>query len=481
MASVLIVDDDISYSGMLSMTIERLGHSPVCCSSLGQGLQTALGQKFEVVFLDVHLPDGNGLDIIPQLKEMASDPEIIIITGAGDPDGAELAVRSGAWAYVPKDASLQGIVLPLDRALQYRREKVGRRERSVPRPEGVVGRSLRLQASLNLLSIAADSNASVLITGETGTGKELFAGAIHKYSARDGNSFVIVDCGALPENLVESVLFGYEKGAFTGADRAREGLVGQADRGTLFLDEIGELPLTVQATFLRVLQEHHFRPVGGRREISSDFRLVAATNRNLDRMVEQGQFRADLLFRLRSLVIDLPPLRECLEDIEDLVKHYLTLICNRGGVAAKVYSPEFLEALQEYGWPGNVRELIQALDHAVATAQDEPTLHQKHLPPYIHVYIARRLVKNQPLAQDTSQAALGKAAGMAQNRYADIRSILEQNEELPTLQSYRQETDRLYLEKLLSRTEGNVAQASRVAGLSRSRLYALLKQHRLIS
>jgi two-component system NtrC family response regulator len=219
------------------------------------------------------------------------------------------------------------MTLPLIRAIQYQEEKKAGKTKVALKREGIIGNSLQMKGCFDLLAKAANSITNVLITGETGTGKELFASAIHENSSRANNNFVVVDCTVLPETLVESMLFGYKKGAFTGADRANEGLIIQADGGTLFLDEVGELPLNVQKAFLRVIDEHSFRPLSCKREIKSDFRLVSATNRNLEEMVRRGKFRKDLLFRIRSLVIEPPPLREHTEDIKELAMHYTAKLC----------------------------------------------------------------------------------------------------------------------------------------------------------
>jgi len=213
----------------------------------------------------------------------------------------------------------------------------------------------------------------VLITGETGTGKELFAKAIHDNSQRAGKSFVVVDCAAMPENLVESMLFGHEKGAFTGADRSTEGLIKQADKGTLFLDEIGELPPLIQKSFLRVLQERRFRPIGSNREVRSDFRLIAATNRKLDKMVANGQFRTDLMFRLQALTIELPPLRERKEDIPLLAAHFNELICGEYGSSARIITADALKELQKIQWTGNIREFRNVLERLIILCRDEIT------------------------------------------------------------------------------------------------------------
>ena len=260
----------------------------------------------------------------------------------------------------------------------------------------IIGSSKRLDDSFELLAQAAQSDVNVLITGESGTGKELFAKAIHGNSQRARGNFVIVDCTALPETLVESVLFGHARGSFTGAYVSQDGLVKQADKGTLFLDEIGELPLSIQKSFLRVIQEHRFRPVGGSQEISSDFRLVGATNRSLDDLVKQGLFREDLLFRLRSLVIELPPLREYREDIKEMTLHYMGVLCQRFGLEPKGFSQEFWNTVSNYKWPGNVRELIQALEKALLAAKEEPILYPLHLPTYIRIHVARNGFKDNP-------------------------------------------------------------------------------------
>ncbi len=307
MATILVVDDDDLLCELLVRKVGQLGHRGLSALTLAGGLALARSQPTDVVYLDVNLPDGNGLEEITLFREAPGAPEVIIITGRGSPDGAELAIKSGAWDYIEKGAALQSMVLPLLRALQYREERQVHQRPLMLSREQIVGESPRLKACLDLVAQAALSEANVLISGETGTGKELFAQAIHHNSPRRKGNFVVVDCAALPATLVESILFGHARGAFTGADRAREGLVAQAHGGTLFLDEVGELPLSLQKDFLRVLQEKRFRPVGGGQEVASDFRLVAATNRDLEGMAAKGEFRSDLLFRLKGLAINLPP------------------------------------------------------------------------------------------------------------------------------------------------------------------------------
>ena len=306
-ARVLVIDDDKHFGHMLAQRVQSMGHTAVVAYTLEEGLERAGASSCDVILLDVNLPDGSGLEAIPKLQQGDVPPEIIIITGFGEPDGAELAMRSGVWDYIDKGTSLESAKLSLTRAIQYRAERQAARRPVLLKTEGVIGESRCFKACMELVAQAADSNTNVLLAGATGTGKEVLARTIHWNSARANGSFVVVDCAALPETLIESVLFGHEKGAFTGADLGRDGLVKEADGGTLFLDEVGELPRSMQKTFLRVLQERRCRAVGAEKETSSDFRLVAATNRDLAEMASDGHFREDLLFRLRGLTIELPP------------------------------------------------------------------------------------------------------------------------------------------------------------------------------
>jgi two-component system NtrC family response regulator len=310
----------------------------------------------------------------------------------------------------------------------------------------------------------------VLISGQTGTGKEIFARAVHTNSLRSNASLVVVDCAALPQTLVESLLFGHEKGVYTGADKAREGLIAQADGGTLFLDEIGELSPEIQKVFLRVLQERKYRPVGGRRELPSNFRLVAATNRNLDEMVADGKFRKDLLYRIRTTHIALPPLRDRSGDIKKLTTHYLSVISERSGKGCKGMAPDFMETLNAYTWPGNVRELINAMEAAIANAEPETTLYARHLPQDIRLRVIRSTIESH---QDRSVSV-----DAAQPLNADVFKP-----RLNTFKAFRKtalfKVEKQYLQALLDQSQNNLDKSLDISGLSRSRLYDLLKQHNL--
>ena len=458
MANILIIDDDEEMCRMLADLVSSMTHDAAWSLALKEGLDKAYVKDFDVIFLDVNLPDGNGLEALPDFRNSPSSPEVVIITGAGDADGAELAIKSGAWDYVQKPISPKAIMLPLKRVCQYRDELRVKQPVKALQLEGIVGNSSLMKECMDTLAQAASCDTNILLTGETGTGKELFARAIHYNSNRSAKNFVVVDCAALPETLIESTLFGHEKGAFTGADRMQTGLVKQADGGTLFLDEVGELPLRLQKSFLRVLQERRFRPVGGKSEISSNFRLVAATNRDLDDMVEKSLFRRDLLYRLCSIPIHLPPLRDRLEDINALVMYHLEKIRERQGGEIKGISPDFLETLRAYQWPGNVRELVNTLERLLARASQEHTLFSKHLPIEIRIPAARASVTEHT---ESSSSLPAEQPALAL-------------ENLPSLKNYLDESRKTYLQNLMVRTNGDVKEACRISGLSRSGLYQQL-------
>lgn len=463
MANVLIIDDDKVVSDWITNVVTKMGHRAVSTHLLRDGLKRLQSEPFDIVFVDVQLPDGDGLEILSKIKAARSSPETIVITALGHPDEAERAIKGGAWDYMEKPSSFDAIKFPIIRALEYRSERksgIG----TVLKRSGIIGNSAKIGSCLESVAQAAESDANVLITGETGTGKELFAKVVHANSRRAKKSFVVVDCTALPETLVESVLFGHARGSFTGAETSEMGLVKQADGGTLFLDEIGELPLLVQKKFLRVVQERRFRPVGGRREIASDFRLMAATNRDLEIMVKEGRFREDLLFRLRTIVIDSPPLREIVADIPKLTTFYINDLCERFRIEPKGTSLEFCQTMSAYPWPGNVRELIQALEKALIAAREEPVMFPKHLPTYIRIYVARRAFPGIPLSPEKPGQDPGVPAAP------------------PKLKEIRQATvadaERRYLKELIAYAGGDNNEACRISGLSRSRFYTLLKKYR---
>jgi len=461
MPKILIIDDDPQVCKTMASILGRMDLGVDYSLTLKQGLDKLFSHEFDILFLDVNLPDGNGLEAIKMIKELPSAPEIIIMTGTCDPDGAELAMESKAWDYIQKGGaggSHKEIKFSLTRALEYRRQKQAQNRKIPFNKEGIIGESRLIVKCFERVSRAAINDISVLITGETGTGKELFSRAIHKNSRQSRAEFVVVDCTALPEHLVESTLFGHAKGAFTGADSDKTGLMKMADKGTLFLDEVGELPLGIQKKFLRALQEKKFRPVGGTREVSSDFRLICATHRDLKKMVEQRRFREDLFFRIFSMHIHLPPLRDRENDIQAIALNQLGKKC-QGKDRPCTMSQEFSEEVQMYAWPGNVRELINTMDQVCSRAGAGSILFPHHLPGHIRgVNIRNRLQFPKGHDESTSLSAL--------NQPLKFKDHIEK-------------TKYTYLGDLLASSKGDIKQACRISGLSRSQLYRLIQQYDL--
>lgn len=466
MAHILIIDDEASFCGLLSKAFDGIA-TVSSCSTLREGLKAASKRPYDVIMLDVHLPDGNGLGAIQAIKQLMGSPEVIVMTGASDPEGAEAAIRSGAWDYLQKPALIEDITKPVMRALEYRKER-STQCRPVPfERKRIIGSGRALSNCIDLLSQASKSDLNVLITGETGTGKELFAQTLYENSDRADHPFVVVDCGALPESLIESLLFGHERGAFTGADRSQIGLIKQADGGTLFLDEIAELPLSLQKAFLRVLQEKRFRPIGSNKEQTSDFRVVAATNRDLDKMVESGFFREDLLHRIRTFSVELPPLRDRVEDIGEIALQTVTNACEKSEIGIKSFSPDFLDVLQTYNWPGNVRELVGTLRRSLAVAMREPVLYPAHLPIDLRVKASRLAFAMGAAAQNKYDIAVNEvlAVGGSSLGFKDFRNnVLE-------------EAENAYFTQLVRLANGSSAQACRISNLSRSRLFHFLQKY----
>ncbi len=458
-ARILIIDDDPGICTMLTDKLRREGYDVEAVNTLQLGMTLVEDDFWDVVLLDVQMPDGNGLEYLPQFIKSRSRPEVIIVTGEGAPDGAERAIQGGAWTYIEKPQVVRDLPLHLIRALQYREEK--QRVNATPlvlKRKNIIGESEAMHRCYDDLAKAAASDVNVLITGETGTGKEVFARAVHENSSRAKHNFVVVDCASLPESLIESALFGHVKGAFTSADMARDGLVSHADKGTLFLDEVGELPMPIQKTFLRVLQERSYRPVGSGREMHSDFRLVAATNRNLEMMVSSGAFRKDLLYRIKGLTMQLPLLHERKEDIKDLVVYCMNRLCERYGQETKGMASDFIEALVTYDWPGNVRELFQTIEQVFARAVKAPTLFSIHLPEAFRIRMARAgvQVRKPEEAEKENEVSLKKT---------------------PLWRDYKAEVEKKYILRLLQESGGNKKDACRVSGLSRSRLYQLMNRY----
>ncbi|GFM36567.1 sigma-54-dependent transcriptional regulator [Desulfovibrio psychrotolerans] len=458
MIRVLIVDDEEVICMMLTELVRSAGHEVRAVQTLAKGLDLARQEDFDLVYLDVALPDGNGLNALSHFMNMESNPEVIIITGASDPNGADLAIRSGAWDYIDKGQTPLEIRHSLRQALEYRDKKMNllpaKRDR-------IVGSSSKLTQCIQFMAKAAKSSANVLIYGETGVGKDLFAHALHDNSSRANRPFVVVDCAALQESIAGSELYGHRKGSFSGATETVPGLVQQAHGGTLFLDEIGELDLQTQKKFLRVLENRTFRSLGGSHEQHSDFRLVCASNRDLMAMVANGLFREDLLFRVRAITLELPPLREHRQDLPELVDYFLVRICRGNRLPIKSLSPDLMQILREHSWPGNVRELSQVIESMVAAAPAEHVLTPRHLPTDMRALFAR-----------------SKAAG-----YENVATFAPGHTAPGPWKAFHDKAlttaEKTYFSDLMRFCSGDFQQAKAISGLSQARLYSLLKKHGL--
>ncbi len=443
----------------------RTGHEVDTCLKLEEAFEAVRSSAYDVVFLDVRMPDGDGIKALPIFRDSPSKPEIIVLTGEPDKFGAKQAIECGAWDYLVKPFDIPSMLKPLEQAIKYRTEKIKSFDARDLNLEGLVGSGFQMKKCLEKVALAAKSEANVLITGATGTGKELFAKTIHRNSERAGNDFQVVDCTVIPETLAESILFGHEKGSFTDAVAQKEGIVQKAHKGTLFLDEIGDLPWNIQKKFLRFLEERTYRRIGGKEEIKCDFRLVAATNRDLGKMVENGEFRKDLLFRLKGIDLEIPPLKERKEDIGPLTNFYLEKLREKYDIEKKRLSDTFLKCLSSYSWPGNVRQLIDALKHALNAAEGAANLFPNHLPVEIRI--------------ETAQSGLETKA---ENEIAseDFASEVK----IPNWKAYRARelarVEEAYLRKLMEAAGKDIQKAMDISGLSRSRLYGLLARYKIL-
>jgi two-component system response regulator AtoC len=385
--TVLVADDDQTIRRNLVGLLQSEGYSTLEASDGDAALDVIRGRGPDAVLLDLKMPGKGGLEVLAALGPKLAELPVIVVTAFGGSAAAIEAMRRGAYDYLSKPFDLDEVLLTLKRALHQRAltfevkalrarsddESEERTATAAPEPE-LVGQSAAMRAVFKAIGLAAATDAAVLIVGESGTGKELAAAALHKHSARASGPFIRVNCGALPEGLVESELFGHERGAFTGADRQKPGRFERAAGGTIFLDEVGELPLPAQAKILRVLQQREFERVGGVETLHTDARVMSATHRDLAREVAAGRFREDLYYRLNVARIAIPPLRDRAEDIPLLAEHILRSVESRHGWGALSLSPDALRAIRERPWPGNVRQLENALARAAIAARGRAIL-----------------------------------------------------------------------------------------------------------
>jgi DNA-binding NtrC family response regulator len=373
---LLIVDDEPNIRRILQVAFEKAGYTPVVAESAEQGLQMARQNPPDLVLSDVTMPGMSGHEFLKELRVHLPEVPVVLMTAYGSIPQAIQAIRDGASEFVSKPFDLETLKKVVANALkdgdaQPAAKKPKGKAASASEGSGIIAESPKMRAVLAMVDRVAESRATVMIGGESGVGKEVIARALHNRSLRKNGPFVAVSCGALPETLIESELFGHERGAFTGAQSVKLGRFELANAGTLFLDEIGEVPLSTQVTLLRVLQEREVQRLGGEKSLPVDVRLITATHRDLHVAVEEGRFRLDLLYRLQVIELNIPPLRERLEDIEPLARHFLARYAKENEREALDLSPETLKVLQAYHWPGNVRELENAMERATVLAESD--------------------------------------------------------------------------------------------------------------
>ncbi len=380
--TILVVEDEENARTTLSALLTRQGYEVVGAATLAEAREQLKRGAGDVVLLDVMLPDGYGPDLLTETAQLQVRPPIILITAYGDIDMAVEAMKNGAHDFLAKPIQFKQLDQSIQRAVEVirmRRELNHLRQTQHQKASFVAGKSLQMQGVLAQAQRAAMASVSVLITGETGTGKEVLAQFIHRSGSRSAKPFVAINCAAIQTTVLESELFGYEAGAFTGAERRKHGLLEIADGGILFLDELSSMPLDIQAKLLRVIEERAFRRVGGTQLVKVDVQIVAASNRDLKTMIQNGQFREDLYYRLKVVNLHLPPLRERKEDIPELVGFFIRANNQRMGMNITDITARAMEAILEYNWPGNIREMANSIERAMLFC-DDPAIDLAHLP-----------------------------------------------------------------------------------------------------
>jgi DNA-binding NtrC family response regulator len=441
------VDDDVAFRHVMAGELKRLGHLVETASTGAEAIARSEAHEPEIVLLDLRLPGMDGLDVLKTLRSRNPGVEVIMLTGHGTIDTAIESIRVGAFDYVTKPCPLEELQIRIERAMERRSltQRANLLERGLTPPDlgdSFVGESPEFRRLLHLIERVAPSDSTVLIAGETGSGKERIAKLIHARSPRKNRPFVVVDCAALQESLLQSELFGHERGSFTGADRAKPGLFQVANGGTIFLDEIGEISPATQTKLLRVLDTSTFRHVGGTTEVHVDVRVLAATNRDLQSMVRQGQFREDLYYRMSTITLELPPLRRRGSDVELLARHFVAAMNERFG-SSKRLSEAALEVLRRHTWPGNVRELLHAVEGAMVVCEGVEIL-PDHLPQSV--------------------------------RGASVKTSANGTEKLPTLD----ELERTHIRLALESSGGHRGNAARILGISERNLYRKLRELGLV-
>ncbi|HEY3929393.1 MAG TPA: sigma-54 dependent transcriptional regulator [Candidatus Koribacter sp.] len=463
MSNILVCDDERSICEMLEIALRKEGHKVETVTSGDAAKRKIDSALFDIVVTDIRMPQTNGIEVLRHAHLISPDTAVVLITAVDDIEAAVAAVKAGGAAdYIRKSPALiDDIRVAIGNAVErgtlkrqniaYKRDAAGRNSL-----DNIVGTSHRMQQLKNTIRMVASTGSTVLIHGESGTGKELVARAVHTCSPRAGEPFVSINCGAFPETLLESELFGYVKGAFTGAVQNKRGLFEVATGGTIFLDEISEMTVTMQVKLLRVLQERSVRPVGGTAEIPVDVRVIAATNKHLDTLVSEGQFREDLYYRLSVIPVQVPPLRERPDDIELLANHFLKKYAPAAGKSIRSIRPESIESLRSYDWPGNVRQLENTIERAVALEMNDE----------LRVDIPTERQKNKP-------AAAAAAAGAGGNGFVTVPS------NGIDMESYVADLERSLLQQALEQSNGVQTRAAELLKLSYRSFRHLMKKYEL--
>jgi two-component system, NtrC family, nitrogen regulation response regulator NtrX len=449
--SILIVDDEEGIRQSLTSILHDEGFQADAVESGEACLEALTRKRWDAMLLDIWLPGMDGLQVLEKVRELAGAPVVIMISGHGTIETAVRATKLGAFDFIEKPLSAEKTLLTLKHALEHRvllSENVKLREELDGRQQ-IIGESVPMKALRQQLALAAPTNGRVLIYGESGSGKELVAHALHRMSQRAEKPFVEVNCAAIPEELIESELFGHLKGSFTGALEDKVGKFEQADGGTLFLDEVGDMSLRTQSKVLRVIEEQRFTPVGSGNNLTVDVRVIAATNKHLEEEIHKGNFREDLFFRLNVIPFYVPALRERSEDVPAIAAHFLDEFAKSYGRRPKHLSDAALEVLVKYRWPGNVRELKNLIERLIIMGAAEK-IERRHLPPALY----QEHAKAQPVA---GAANPSRGAGFA------------------TLQEARTAYERDYILRKLEQCQGNVSRAAEALGLERSHLYRKMK------
>ncbi len=466
---ILVVDDEESIRWALRKALEREGYRVVLAANGAEGLMRASDPSVDLVLMDIKMPGADGLDILSRMKETRPQLPVIIMTAFGTLQAAVQAMTRGAYDYITKPFDFGELTMTVRRVFEIREltERVAQMEARSGRPfdfGGVVGLCPAMQQIFKLVGKMAASDLTVLIRGESGTGKELLAQAIHYNSRRSTRSFVAVNCAAIPRELLESELFGHERGAFTGASALRRGKFELAEGGTIFLDEIGDMAMELQAKILRVLQERQFERVGGERSQAANVRVIAATNQNLEAAIAQKSFREDLYYRLNVVAMHLPPLRERIEDIPLLVNHFLHLFAEEQQQDRKTVAPETLDLMLAYRWPGNVRELENVVKRACALASTSLILPEQLPAALLHSKEHDTAAGRSSFERMLSQGIIGELSRLQQERDGQIYSYFLAMLERPLLL------------RILERTGGNQLRAAELLGINRNTLRKKLRE-----